>query len=717
MRLHNWRRTRTRHRTRHRPPEPLTNNNGEPIPVPPPPPPEPKRPLALRVSFVYSTVFLALSTLVVRLGYLQIVKGSQFRTLASAEQLNRVLVLPTRGWIYDANGNLLAYNKPVFSIYLTKLPVREQDLNTIAAKLSPVLKLPQERILANIQDATALRQSTIRLMQNVSNEQLSYVVEHKSQLPGVYVVPESQRFYRYGDLGGHIVGYVGPISESTYGYYTNQLKYNPSQIVGQSGLELKYESVLQGKYGYQVMRSKQGTPMQVVSYDSAPVPGSNLVLALDANLQAQTQNILMNAVTHSKYRSDIPDAEAVMLDVKTGGVLALASYPYLDPNWYTDGSFSRHAHYLTTSGAQLNNVVQSPRYPGSTVKPANAIACLNYGAITPMTTLYGYPNIYIGTAKLSNNGEDNGFVNPQQAIAVSSDTFFYEISLMLGKWFGSGPNPNNGGTYLGHSSYLSWLHSDFVKGLNALFHTEWDFGLGPKTGIDLPGEQPGWFYIEDSRHGYRRVTYNLQAAENAIRRTELYVNYGTPVDLAFAGIGQTQAFTPIQLAQYTATIANNGVGLQPHLVAKIVPPNGNPMTVKPTVQNRVKTSPRYLKLVQQGMYDAVNSPKGTAYGVFAGAPYVAAGKTGTAEITVHGKPVNNSVLIAYAPYEHPEIAVVAMVPGGGYGAGTAGPVVRQMMDAYFKEHHEFFPKSEWGVLTISADWFKSPAYTVPEQSS
>ncbi|GGJ11851.1 penicillin-binding protein [Alicyclobacillus cellulosilyticus] len=680
-----------------------------------------RRQVVARTGVLYGMVFCAMSALIARLGYLQIAKGSEFRTIASTTMLSRMAVLPARGWIYDAGGNILAYDKPSFSIYLTKLPPGSgQDIAAIARRLAPAFHTTAAKILEAIQQNQD--QAQVPLFRGVTNAQLAFIEEHKSELPGVNIVPEGQRVYPFGDLAGQVLGYVGSIGPQELSQY-KKWHYLQNQIVGKTGIEQEYERLLQGQVGYEVVQTNnQFVPLKVLGYDPAPVPGKVLQLTLDGHLQAVAQQVVMDAVQKvNAGTNNVYNAAAVMLDVRTGGVLAMVSYPYFDPNWMLSGeAYTKHLPYLSQSSAEMNHAIQSPLYPGSTVKPANLLTALKEGVITPKTGFYDHYITRIGLSTVHDD-DGHGWVDPVKAITVSCDTFFYEVGLWFGKWFGStdasGGGPDHG------KDYQTWLETDFARGINALFGGEAAFGLGQLTGIDLPNEQPGRFYIEDARQGYIRVPYDLQAAQDAIRKQGYYVNYGSPADLAYAGIGQSQEFTPIELAQYVATIANNGVRLQPHLLDKVYPPNtrlpgkAKPLFVfHPQVLGRIQAKPEYWDIVHRGMYGAVNDPSGTAYGAFIGTPYKAAGKTGTAQITIGGRQVDNSVFIGYAPYDHPQVAVAVMVPGAGYGATTAAPIARQLFDTYFKEHHEYFPKDQWEDMKVPADWSQSPAYTVPENA-
>lgn len=675
---------------------------------------------ARRANVIYGLTFLAFSSLILRLGFVQVANGANFRSDANNMMLSKIPILPARGRIYDSHGDLLAYDKPAYDIVLTQfVNTRKSTYQEMAQKLAPILKTTAKSLF-QVMDSNQ-GASQITLYQNATKTQIAYVEENHQWFPNIRIVQQPHRVYPYGDLAGQVLGYVGPITSASKSYYVNKLHYLRTQIVGETGLEAQYEYLLQGKVGQQVVAvNAAGDPVKYLGDSPPPVSGKVLQLTLDGNLQALAQQDVMNVINSSPYKPTITDAAAVVLNVKTGGVLAMVSYPYLDPNWYTGSGYLRHQTYLANSGAQLNYAIQSPQMPGSTVKAANTVAGLKYGAITPSYTVYDTNWIMIGQT-LRHGDFAAGLVGLLKAIAISDDIFFYHLGLNLGHWIGS--TATTGGGPPAGMSYRTWQTTDFIKGITELFQTEWDFGLGPLTGIDLPGEQPGQFFISDFSKNGIKVPFHLHQAEQSLKKTGAYNNYGSPIDLAFGAIGQSQQFTPIELAQYVATVADNGKRIEPHLLSKVYPPNTRlPSNVKPLqvvqpkVLNTVQANPQYFKLAQQGMYEVCNNPQGLAYAVFQNAPYKAAGKTGTAQITLNGQNVLNSVFISYAPFNNPQVAVAVMVPGGGYGSETAAPIVRQLLDTYFKEHHEFYPQKQWLNTAVPSGWTQMPAYTVPEHS-
>lgn len=656
-----------------------------------------------RVTFVYGVIFVAVAGLLARLGYLQIVRGTHFRSEASNSMLVGLPVLPPRGWIYDRNHVLLAYDQPSFSIVLTRLNSPAQSYSALATRLAPVFGLKYQDLYTTLTTKNTWEPQT-RILENASQSQVSYVVEHQSQLPGIHVVEDPQRVYQYGDLAGHVLGYIGYPSNTTAGPFKGYLN---DQWVGLSGLEYEYESYLQGKVGNRVVQTNSlGVPLKDFGLDPAPKAGDSLVLTLDAHLQATAQQVVVNTLAQVRklYGYTPKDAEVVMMNPKTGGVLSMVSYPYYDPNWYvTSKAYLAHAAYLNnaTITPMLNHVLESPRAPGSTVKPVNILAGLESGVITPTTTIQdaGYANVG-GYILHDWQPGGHGIVDPAKAIEESCDTFLADMAMWMADWHGGLPKGMSVSTY---------LQTARIKGLNQLFSWENKFGLGQLTGIDLPYELPGGFYDEGR-------PYSLSTSIAHMKKYGYYNDNGQLYDVAAASIGQSQQFTPIELAQYITTVANNGVKLQPHLVQQIVSPSGKVIkTFKPVVQARLTLNQQFLDVVKQGMYDVVNQPTGTAYGSFYNAPYKAAGKTGTAQITSAGRE-DISLFIGYAPVKNPQVAIAVMVPGGGESGQTAVPLARQLLDEYFKEHHEFFPKSQWTTGTVPANWFKMSAYTIPESA-
>ncbi len=682
-----------------------------------------------RVNFVYGVIALSCVGLILRVSYLQISKSSSLRVEALNSTVASIPVIPARGRIYDTNGVLLAYDEPVYNVYYTQIPnvnTSDMAISQLASVLARQFDTTPRAIAAKI---WANREySTVRLFAAISNEEVAFIGEHRGSLPGISLQVSEVRRYPYDCLAGQVLGYVGPITPPEQDEYVRKKHYQFNQIIGQSGVERQYEPYLQGRIGYQLQRLGRGNNgFEEGSYNPPPVAGNNLRLTLDSRLQADIQNVVWRAIASYERAShvQITDGAAVMMDLRTGGVLAMVSYPYLNPNWFITGAVQKHRHYLSASGAEQNNVIQNPHYPGSTVKPANLVAGLTHGVVTPDSVFNDTSlPLWIGDYPLREDAS-YGRVTPIRALAVSDDKFFYSLGLALGRWFGSSAT-NGGEPEGGFQNLQHWKETSFIRGILTMDLCEMSFGLGALTGIDLPWEQPGAFYISDSRmNPSPAVPLPVSKALHDLSTNGRYVNYGSPLDLAFTAFGQMQQFTPMQLVEYVATIASGGKRLKPHVLQEILPPGlarrlakTTPVVArKSTVSQNVSLRKDYLQIAQEGMYAACNQPGGTAYVHFRNAPYKAAGKTGTAEIVMNGRKVNNSVFIGYAPYDHPQIAVAVMVPGAGFGATTAVPIARFMMDDYFKERHsEYFPKSQWTDPGVPKNWMTSPARTSPEHT-
>lgn len=675
-----------------------------------------ENPRLKRIHAVYGISFLAMFGLVLRLGELQIVKGANYRAVASRVSYSKLPILPQRGWIYDRYMNLLAYNVPSFSIVLTRLQIPNQNFAQIASLLAPVLRLPRADLL-EIMKHKDEGEARVKLYENADTRQISYITEHQSLLPGVQCVEDTQREYPNGDLAGHILGYIQPQPAEEEEYYKN-LKYIPEQKVGITGVENQYEHSLQGHVGYNIwLVNNQGIPVKNLGVDPAPEAGNSIQLTVDGPLQAQAQQLVMDELyqSHHLKHSTAKDAEAVILDVKTGGVLALVSYPYYDPNWFTHSwAYQQHQKYInnTVLTPMINHVLASPRYPGSTVKPINILAGLESGVISGFTKIFDPGVIKVGTYDAHDwNLYGHGMVDAIKAIQVSCDTYMYELGMRLCNWHDGPP---------AGKSFMQWYKSDRVKGLNTLFSWEFKFGLGPKTGIDLPGEATGRFYTDDSIH-HTIKKYDLLAAEKQIHENGYYIeNHGLLYDNAFAAIGQMQEFTPMQLAVSIMTIANDGVKLCPHVLQAILTPDGKSVVhpITRIVADHLQISANHMMIVKRGLYNAVNRPGGTAYRIFKDAPYRACGKTGTAEVSQYGKKTDISLFVGYAPADHPQVCVAVMVPGAGESSDAAVPLARKLLDAYFRDQHQYFspdtyPKSN----QIPVSWRSSRAYFVPEISS
>lgn len=659
-----------------------------------------------RLLWVYGLAVSAVFGLILRVGYLDVVRGHVFREEVGKTFSQSLGVSPNRGWIYDKQMRVMAYNAPAVSVILSRFNVSSVDYQALADELAPILHESRAALLRKMQLNPGAKE--IELYDKATKAQIAYISEHQSKLPGIHCVEDVSRVYPYGSLAGHILGYIQPQPASEAEKYRER-GYLSEQKVGIVGVERQYESVLRGQPGYRVWQvTSRGVPIKAYGMSPAPKPGKSVRLTLDASLQADVQQIVMDQLeqVYQKHHVHPTDAEAVMLDTKTGGVLAMVSYPYYNPNWFVDGkSYEKHESYINNSHLTpiINHALASPRYPGSTVKPVNLLAAMATGVISPYSQIYDRGSLMVGTYKAHDwMPLGHGIVNVSTAIQKSCDTFMYQIGMWMANWHDGPP---------ARESVSEWNQRDRIKGLNNMLEWEWRFGLGPKTGIDLPGEATGRFYANDSlRHMI--VPYDLKTSEQTLAKKHAVPNAGLLYDNAFAAIGQMQEFTPLQLAVYTASIANNGKRLTPHVIDAILTPDGQKVVKQstPHVACDIHISPAQLTAVQDGMALAVSTPGGTAYRAFLGTPYHAAGKTGTAEISQWGKKTDVSLFIGYAPTHHPTVALAVMVPGGGESSDAAVPLARKLFDAYFAQKE----RSRDANSTHAASWRMSRAAVLTE---
>ncbi|MFX4301827.1 peptidoglycan D,D-transpeptidase FtsI family protein [Alicyclobacillus tolerans] len=664
-----------------------------------------------RLPFIYLLVFLAMLGLVIRLGVLQIVHRQEYKEAANQVQYTKIPLLPRRGYLYDAHMRLLAYNQPVYNLVYMRVakmpPLTQKQISQLAKGLGVAAKpLQAAAETEHTCDDPAI------LLEALNEKQIAYVSEHQSQYPGLRIVESTRRCYPYGPLAGHLLGYVHPQSPEEVAYYQKK-HYLSSQRVGLTGVEESYEALLQGSVGYEVWKINPfGIPTRLMGVDPQPQAGQSLRLTFDSRLQAEGQNLVAQEVQRVRQQQGqhLVDAEAVMLDVHTGAVKMMISYPYIDPNWFVNPIlYKKHSHYLNNPilTPAINHSLSSPRYPGSTVKPVNIIAGLMNHVITPSTTIFDEGHEMVGTYNAHDwkwNG--HGLVDAKRAIEVSCDTFMYDLGMWLAEWHDHQP---------AGEKFSYWYTHERILGLQKLFDWEWKFGLGPKTGIDLPGEVTGRFYTDDVIH-HDIAPYDVVGMDKAIAKGKFLPNHGLLYDNAFAAIGQMQEFTPLQLAVSAMMIANGGEFITPHIVDAILTPDGKKVVQTVAVQRHSLHIPKaYMRVVQEGMEAATTHKEGTATRFFVGLAYKVAGKTGTAEISQFGKKTDISLFIGYAPAIHPQVAIAVMVPGSAGTSDAAVPLAKKLLDAYFclSAPHG----SNHSLANDATEWLQSFAYRTTEEAN
>lgn len=594
----------------------------------------------LRLGFTAFVVLFFFGILAFRFSYLQIKQYKHYQTLAENNRISLVPIVPNRGLILDKNGVVLAHNFFVYTLEITPSKVENLE-QTIAevSKLVEVSSLDRKRFNKLREESRNFESVPIRTHLN-EVEAASFAVNHY-RFPGVEIKSRLYRHYPLGKLGSHMVGYIGRINDRDLlnlekeGVLSN---YKGSDHVGKSGVEQFYEAQLHGTTGFQQVEiDADGRAVRVLS-STAPVPGSNLVLSIDSKIQEIAETAF------GERRGAL-----VAVNPKTGEVLSYVSQPTFDPNLFVDGIDVDNWKLLNESLDKplINRPIRGIYPPGSTFKPFVAMAGLEAGKRAPPFAIHDAG--YFTLANSSHRYRDwkpggHGMVDMQRAITISCDTFFYGLALELG---------------------IDKL-TDFVR----------HFNFGRKTGIDIQGENAGLLPTPEWKS--RRFKQPWYQGETVI-----------------VGIGQGYTLvTPLQLAQATATLANNGVAMKPHLVTKIQKAISNESQMIPlVVQDRIPLKPENIEIVKRGMID-VTLPGGTAASVGANAGYSIAAKTGTAQVVgikqnakynasaLDERHRDHALFVAYAPAEDPTIALAVIVENGGHGGSAAGPIARKVMDYY-----------------------------------
>ncbi|QXI30658.1 penicillin-binding protein 2 [Pseudomonas vanderleydeniana] len=572
--------------------------------------------------------------LVGRLYFLQVVEFSYNSTVSENNRVHVLPIPPERGIIFDRNGEVLADNQPSFNMTLTR--ERAGNVAQVLDTVMSVLNLPEE-------DRTvfgkALKQSRhpfepVTLLYELTEQQIALLAVNEFKLPGIEVEPQFVRHYPLGDHFAHSVGYVGRINEKEI-KQLDPVEYRGTQSIGKTGIERFYESELHGHVGYEeVETNAQGRVMRVLKHTD-PIPGKNIVLSLDIKLQEAAENAL------GDRRGSV-----VAIDPKTGEVLAMVSKPSFDPNLFVTGIRAKDYSALRDSIDRplFNRALRGLYAPGSTIKPEVAIAGLDSGVISPTTRVFdpGYfqlPNVDHKYRNWNHSGD--GWVDLNAAIMRSNDTYFYDLANKLG---------------------IDRLHEYLDK-----------FGLGQKVSLDMFEESPGLMPSREWKRATRRQAW-------------------FPGETVILGIGQGyMQVTPLQLAQATTLIANKGVWNRPHLartIGQVPPVDEHP------IPNLVLRDSREWEQVNYAMQLVMHDPRGIARAAAQGAQYRIAGKSGTAQVVAikQGERYDrlktaerhrdNALFVGFAPAEDPQIVISVMIENGEAGGRVAGPVVREILDAW-----------------------------------
>jgi len=578
-------------------------------------------------------VILAFALLIARYFHLQVIEHEKYRTESDRNRIHVRPIPPRRGLIFDRNGVLLAENRAIFNLTITR--ERVVDLDATLAELGEIVPLDEEDVAAFRKRVPRhLPFEAVPLKFNLDQPDIARLAVNRYRLPGVEVEAELVRHYPYADLLAHTIGYVSRINEEELARL-DPVNYAGTHLIGKNGIEKYYEAELHGQVGFEnVETNARGRVLRVLERTS-PEPGSDLVLELDL----ETQRVAYESLGAER-------GAVVALDPRTGGVIAIASAPSFDPNLFVSGISSKDYGALRDSPDRplFNRTMQGQYPPGSTVKPMYALAGLHYGVTTPQTAVRDPGWYQLGGAgrryrdwKKWGHG---GAVALEQAIVESCDVYFYELAHRLG---------------------IERLHDFSVQ-----------FGLGEQTGIDQTSERSG---VMPSNEWKQRA----MAAP------------WYPGETLSAGIGQGYVLTtPVQLAVMTATIANRGHHYRPRLLRAI----GGREVASQIEDTVAMPSDADWSAVIAAMENVVHGPRGTAKIINKDLGYRIAGKTGTAQVIGIGqnetydaskidkRQRDHALFVGFAPADDPQIAVAVIVENGEHGSSTAAPVARRVMDAY-----------------------------------
>jgi penicillin-binding protein 2 len=644
--------------------------------VKPPPPPREKDLTRARVSILAWVVLLLFVAMFSRLWYLQVLAGDRYGQLAEGNRVRQVVVDAPRGRILDRHGKVIVDNRPAWAVTVKVRDMGGQK-RVVMDRLARLLGVPRAELDERMERYVGSPLRGVPVAEDVKPEVLFYLTEHAGQFPGVEPAVVPLRRYPHGTLGAHLLGYVNEISaeQLTQDRYRG---YAQGDLIGKAGVEMTYDRDIRGRDGYQLLEVNASGKVVRTLATRQPVEGDDLQLAIDLDVQKATEAALHEGMEAARGFFDkergttypAPAASAVVLDVRDGSVLALASLPEYDPRRFVGGiKKADFAAYQTGPGKPLiNRAVQSVYPPGSTWKTISAMAGLGSGAITPTTRFSCGGSYSLGSyVKRDWKPSGHGSVDLNKSLEQSCDVYYYTLGHMFWR-----QEENN----LAHDRPVG----EKLQGMAR------QFGFDRQPQIDLPFAADGT--VPDRRWRQEFWTENKDMYCKGTSRlyrelcTEGYRwRGGDNLNIAI-GQGDLQV-SPLQLAMAYAAVGNGGTIYAPHVADRVV----DPVTRKPArvvasrVESVVKAPPKAFSAVGGAL--AKVPVTGTAVSAFANFPldrYPIAGKTGTADLHPYAP---FAWFASFAPANDPKYAVVVMVEQGGHGGQTAAPVARKVYEALF----------------------------------
>ncbi len=597
-----------------------------------------------RLGIASLLVLLAFAILTGRFVWLQIVQHDFYRTRAEDNRIALIPIVPNRGVITDRNGVVLARNYSAFTLEITPSLVGELDATIEGlAEVIEIQAKDRKRFKRLLDEAKNFESIPIRT--RLTDAEVAKFAAQRYRFPGVEVKARLFRQYPLGPIASHALGYIGRITDRDLQWIEEagrQANYRGTDHIGKIGLEQHYEFELHGETGYEEVEIDSGGRALRSLKRIPPVSGNNLQLTLDAKLQEITEQAFGDR-----------KGALVAIEPATGGILALVSNPTYDPNLFVDGITPDNWKELNEhpSKPMVNRAINGAYPPGSTFKPFMALGALELGKRTPNQTISD-PGFYtFGNHTFRDDKKGgHGSVDMYKSIVHSCDTYYYILANDMGI-------------------------DNIAKFMGSL-------GLGQRTGVDLGRDDSG---------ESKGVLPSQEWKKQRFKKPEQQKWYaGETISI---GIGQGyNAYTPIQLAQATAVVANNGVMFRPHLVNQIIDAKtGEKRAVEPQPLRDLKLKKQNIDVIRRAMAGVIK--EGTGARAFAGAPYDAAGKTGTAQVyslkgsdykagSVKRELRDHALFIAYAPADKPTIALAVLVENGGFGAQSAAPIARMVLDYY-----------------------------------
>jgi penicillin-binding protein 2 len=593
-----------------------------------------------RVVVVTFVILIAFGILCLRLFYLQVIRYDDLNAAAESNRTAIVPIVPNRGVIMDRNGVVVATNYSAYTLEITpsKIVVPVEEVIEQLSAIIDIQTRDKRRFKKQVDESKSIDSVPIRT--RLTDDEVARFAAQRYRFPGVEIRARLFRNYPYDQLASHVIGYIGRINTSEKAKIEESEdagNYRGTEYIGKLGVEQSYENQLHGTTGVQEMETSAGGRAVRRLNSSQAVPGNSVVLSIDIKLQKLIEDL------YGTRRGAL-----VALDPKTGEVLAFVSKPTFDPNLFVDGIDVDNWQALNESPDKplLNRALRGTYPPGSTYKPFMALAALQTGKRSEKVSISDPGFFMFGSHRFRDDKEGgHGVVDMYKSIVESCDTYYYTLARDMG--------------------------------VDLIYEQMKPLGFGQITGIDILGESRGILPSTD----WKRTTYKKAEQQRWYS--------GETISL---GIGQGyNSFTMLQLAHATATIANNGLKMRPHIVREVLDVETKaPTPVAKEPIGQLQLSPENLDIIKRAMI-GVNI-QGTSATSFVGAQYVSAGKTGTAQVftvkqnekynaaTVDERLRDHALFIAFAPADEPKVALAMVVENSGFGAQNAAPIARRVLD-------------------------------------